>query len=208
MSTERHTAREANHQRLLTLLARRRAITRREVIDAGIHTLVLTRLVRAGALERIARGRYRHPEAPISEHHGLALVAASAPKAVICLVSALSFHGIGTQLPFQVWIAIDRRARAPALSYPPLRVLRFSGSALSEGITELQIEGETVRVYSVAKTLADLFKYRNKIGLDVCLEALRETWRARRATIEDIDHYARICRVHNIMRPYLEALLA
>jgi predicted transcriptional regulator of viral defense system len=135
-------------------------------------------------------------------------VAAAAPKAVICLVSALSFHGIGTQLPYQVWIAIDRRARAPALSYPTPRVFRFSGNARTEGITEQQIEGETVRVYSVAKTLADLFKYRNKVGLGVCLEALREIWRERRATIEDIDHYARICRVHNIMRPYLEALLA
>lgn len=156
----------------------------------------------------MARGRYRHPEAPITEHHGLALVAVAAPKAVICLVSALSFHGIGTQLPYQVWIAIDRRARAPALPYPPLRVFRFSGDALSEGITEQQIEGESVRIYGVAKTLADLFKYRNKIGLDVCLEALREIWRERRATIEEIDRYARICRVHNIMRPYLEALLA
>jgi predicted transcriptional regulator of viral defense system len=199
---------EASHQQLLTLLARRRTITRQEVIDTGVHTQILTRLVRAGELERIARGRYRHPQAPITEHHGLALVAAAAPKAVICLVSALSFHGIGTQLPYQVWIAIDRRVRAPASPYPPLRVFRFSGAALSEGITEQQIEGETVRVYSVAKTLADLFKCRNKIGLDVCLEALREIWRERRATIEDIDHYARICRVHNIMRPYLEALLA
>jgi predicted transcriptional regulator of viral defense system len=208
MSTQRHTTQAAHRQRLLTLLARRRTITRQDVIDTGVHTQVLTRLVRAGELERIARGRYRHPEAPITEHHGLALVAAAAPKAVICLVSALSFHGIGTQLPWQVWIAIDRRARAPTLSYPPLRVFRFSGNALSEGITEQQIEGETVHVYSVAKTLADLFKYRNKIGLDVCLEALREIWRERRATMEDIDHYARICRVHNVMRPYLEALLA
>ena len=177
-------------------------------MDAGIHTQILTRLVRAGVLERVARGRYRHPEAPVTEHHGLALVATSAPKAVVCLVSALSFHGIGTQLPYQVWIAIDRSSRAPASSYPPLRVFRFSGLALTEGITEHRIEGQTVRVYGVAKTLADLFKYRNKVGLDVCIEALSEAWRARRVTIEDIDRYARICRVRNVMRPDLEALLA
>lgn len=194
--------------RLLRLARRRGAITRREVAEAGIHTGTLSRLVRAGALERMSRGRYRLPDAPITEHHGLALVAAAVPKAVICLVSALSFHQIGTQLPHEVWIAVDRRSRRPALAYPRLRVHRFSGKALTEGIEMHRIEGESVKVYSIAKTLADVFKYRNKIGLDVALEALREAWRAKRFTMDEIHRYARLCRVERVMRPYLEALVA
>ena len=131
-----------------------------------------------------------------------------APKAVICLLSALSFHQIGTQLPHEVWIALDRRSRRPSLTYPRLHVVRFSGDALTEGAEAHRIEGETVRVYSVAKTIADTFKYRNKIGLEVALEALREAWRARRFTMDKMYRYARICRVERVMRPYLEALVA
>ncbi len=194
--------------RVLGLARRRGSITRREVVDAGIHTEALSRLIRTGALERVARGRYRLPDAPITEHHGLALVAASVPKAVICLVSALSFHGIGTQLPHQVWIALDRRSRRPSLAYPRLCVHRFSGKALTEGIETHRLEGESVRIYSVAKTLADLFKYRNKVGLDVALEALRDAWRSRRFTMAEVERYARVCRVARVMGPYLEALVA
>ena len=195
-------------ERLLRLTRRRGSITRREVVDAGIHTHTLSRLVQAGALERVSRGRYRLPGAPITEHHSLALVAAAAPKAVVCLLSALSFHQIGTQLPHEVWIAVDRRTRAPTLSWPKLRVLRFSGKALTEGIEAHRIEGEQVRVYGVPKTIADIFKYRNKVGLDVALEALREGWRAKRFTMDEIHRYARVCRVERVMRPYLEALVA
>lgn len=194
--------------RLLTLARRRRAIfTTREVAKAGIHTQTLSRLVRAGAIERVARGCYRLSERPITEHHGLALTAAAVPAGVICLLSALSFHGIGTQLPHEVWIAIDRRARRPSLAYPKLRILRFSGRAFTEGVATHLVEGQTVRVYSVAKTLADAFKYRNKVGLDVALEALREAWRARRFTMDEVHQQARVCRVERVMRPYLEALV-
>ncbi len=194
--------------RLLRLARRHGSVSRQEVTEANIHTQTLSRLVRAGTLERVARGRYRLPNAPVTEHHGLALVAAAAPKAVICLLSALSFHQIGTQLPHEVWIALDRRSRRPALQYPRLRVVRFGGNALTEGIETHRIEGETVRVYNAAKTIADTFKYRNKIGLDVALEALREAWRARRFTMDKIYFYARVCRVERVMRPYLEALVA
>jgi predicted transcriptional regulator of viral defense system len=194
--------------RLLRLARRHGSVSRREVAEAKIHTQTLSRLVRAGTLERVARGRYRLPNAPVTEHHGLALVAAAAPKAVICLLSALSFHQIGTQLPHEVWIALDRRSRRPSLTYPHLHVVRFGGDALTEGVETHRIEGETVRVYSVAKTIADTFKYRNKIGLDVALEALREAWRARRFTMDTMYLYARICRVERVMRPYLEALVA
>jgi predicted transcriptional regulator of viral defense system len=194
--------------RLLSLARRRGSITRRAVAKAGVHTQTLSRLVKEGRLERVGRGLYRLPDAALTEHHGLALVAAAVPRAVVCLLSALSFHQVGTQIPHEVWVAIDRRSRRPALAYPPLRVVRFGGAALTEGIETYRIERETVRVYNLAKTIADTFKYRNKVGLDVALEALRESWRSRRVTMAEIDRYARICRVERVMRPYLEGLVA
>lgn len=194
--------------RTLKLARRRQGVTAREIAAAGIHRQVLTRLVESGQLERVARGMYRLPEQSISEHNGLVLACAAVPQGVIALLSALQFHGIGTQLPSEVWIAIDRRARRPALKYPPLRVLRFTGDTLTAGVESHSKEGRTIRVYSVAKTLADCFKYRNKIGLDVALEALQEAWRKRRFTLDELDRYARICRVQRVMRPYLELLVA
>ncbi|MBI3068090.1 MAG: transcriptional regulator [Betaproteobacteria bacterium] len=163
-------------------------------------------MVAGGELERIARGLYRLPEHAVTEHHGLAIAAAAVPHGVVCLLSALQYHGIGTQLPSEVWMAIDRRARRPALRYPPLRIVRYTGAALTEGVQSHGVEGREVRVYNVAKTVADCFKYRNKIGLDVALEALREAWRARRFTMDELDRYAAVCRVQRVMRPYLEAL--
>jgi predicted transcriptional regulator of viral defense system len=126
---------------------------------------------------------------------------------VICLLSALAFHGIGTQLPAEVWIAIERHARAPSVRNPPLRIVRFSGRAFREGIEVRKAEGEALRVYSVAKTLADLFKHRNKIGLEVAIEALREAWRERKFTMDALDRAADVCRVTRIMRPYIEAVV-
>ena len=207
MTTLRHLPSSRAADKVLRLARRRGSITRSELIEAGIHTQTLSRLVGTGALERVSRGRYRLPDAPITENHGLAIVAAAVPKAVICLVSALRFHDIGTQAPFEVWVALDRRSRRPALAWPRLRVHRFGGKALTEGIETHHLEGEQVRIYNVAKTLADVFKYRNKIGLDVALEALQESWRARRFTMDDIHRYARVCRVERVMRPYLEALV-
>jgi predicted transcriptional regulator of viral defense system len=197
-----------DQQRVLKLANRRRGLTTRELTAAGVHRQVLSRLVAEGQLERTARGLYRRPDQLPSEHHGLVVASVAVPHGVVCLLSALQFHEIGTQLPSQVWLAVDRRARRPALKYPPLRVVRFSGTALTEGVESHEIEGRTVRVYDVAKTVADCFKYRNKIGLDVALEALREAWRERRVTMDALDRYARICRVQRVMRPYLEALVA
>jgi len=194
--------------RLLRLLQRRGTVAAAEAAGRGIHSQELTRLVAEGVIERVARGQYRRAGRPITEHHALAVVARAVPRGVICLVSALGFHGIGTQLPSEVWVAIDRRARAPALEYPPLRVVRFSGPAFSDGVETHRIEGDAVRVYGVAKTLADLFKYRNRVGLEVALEALREAWRTRRFTMAEIERFARVCRVERVMRPYLEALVA
>lgn len=197
-----------DRERLLRMARRRGTLATREVVGAGIHRQVLSRGVREGALERISRGQYRLPGHPVTEHHGLAVAAAAVPNGVICLLSALSFHGIGTELPFEIWMAIDRRARRPSLRHPPLRIARFTGPALKGGVETHRVEGQAVRVYGIAKTIADCFKYRNKIGLGVALEALREAWRARRFTMDQMDRYARICRVERVMRPYLEALVA
>lgn len=196
------------HQQALRLARRRQGATARDFAEAGIHRQVLTRLVASGHLERVSRGVYRLPHRSITEHHGLAVVATVVPHGIITLLSALQFHQIGTQLPSQVWIALDRRARRPALKFPPLRIVRYSGAALTEGIEAHRVEGQAVRIYNAAKTIADCFKYRNKIGLEVALEALREGWRARCFTLNELDRYARVCRVQRVMRPYIEALVA
>lgn len=196
-----------DRDRMLRLARRRGGVAARELAAAGIHRQVLSRLVESGELERVARGLYRVADRPLTEHHGIAVVSAAVPHGVICLLSALAFHGIGTQLPHEVWVAIERRARRPTLRYPPLRVVRPSGEAFSAGVETHRVEGETLQVYAIAKTVADCFKYRNKIGLDVALEALRDAWRARRFTMDDLERYAAICRVQRVMRPYLEVLV-
>jgi predicted transcriptional regulator of viral defense system len=198
----------SDRERLLRLARKHGILTTRRVVEVGIHRQALTRMVREGEIDRIDRSLYRMPNLPITEKHGFALAAAGVPRGVICLTSALSFHEIGTQLPHEVWIAIDRRARLPRLSYPRLRVMRFGGKALTEGIERVAVEGQSVQVYDVAKTLADVFKYRNKVGLDVALEALRDAWHARRFTMDEICYYGRICRVERVMQPYLEMLVA
>lgn len=197
-----------DRDRLLKLARERGIISAAEVREAGIHSQQLTRLVEAGLLQRTARGQYRFADAPLSEHHGVVLASRAVPRGVICLLSALELHGIGTQLPPEIWIAVERRERTPSVRGIPLRVVRFSGAAFTEGVQTQKIEGRKVRVYGVAKTLADLFKYRNKIGLDVALEALREAWRDRRFTMDELDRAARVCRVDTVMRPYVETVVA
>lgn len=168
--------------------------------------MTLSTLTRQGKLTRLSRGLYALPERAASEHATLAEVASKHPNALVCLLSALQFHGLTTQSPFEVWVAIANKARAPKMDYPPLRIVRFSGDALTAGVEEHHVDGVTVRVTSVAKTVADCFKYRNKIGLDVALEALREAWSAKRVKMDDLWQYAQVCRVANVMRPYLESL--
>ncbi|MFQ5755487.1 MAG: type IV toxin-antitoxin system AbiEi family antitoxin domain-containing protein [Acidiferrobacterales bacterium] len=167
---------------------------------------LLRRLHARGLLKRIDRGLYVPADVDITEHHSLAQAQKRVPQGIICLLSALRFHDLTTQAPFQVWIAIGEKDRRPKVVSPPLKNVRFSGEALTAGIERHKIEGVPVRVYNPAKTVADCFKYRNKIGLDVALEALRECWRARRCTMDDLWRYAKICRVQNVMRPYLESL--
>ena len=208
MYTICHMTSMTHPERILQLAKQRGLITDGEVRSLGIHPQALKRLVDSGKLERIARGRYRLPlpEYEITEHHGLVLAAAAAPSGVVCLLSALQFHVVGTQLPRQVWMALPRRTRTPTIEYPPMRVVRFSGEAFTAGVDEHILEGRIVRIYSVAKTVADCLKFRNKIGMDAVLEALNEGWRERRYSLVDVEEYARICRVWNVMRPYLEAI--
>ncbi|MBP7586784.1 MAG: type IV toxin-antitoxin system AbiEi family antitoxin domain-containing protein [Thermoanaerobaculia bacterium] len=197
-----------DRERLLALARRRGWLSAQEVARAGIHSQHLTVLVADGTLERVRRGLYRIAGSEVTQHHGLVVASAAVPGAVICLLSALSFHAIGTQLPAEVWIAIARGRREPKLPYPRLRVVRYSGAAFSEGIEIHELEARRVKVYSVAKTIADLFKARHQVGLDVAMEALREAWRARRFTMAELDRAARACRVERVMRPYVEAISA
>ena len=175
---------------------------------AGIGRGRLASLVRAGLAERVARGLYRWHEPNISEHHSLALAARTVRGGVVCLLSALQFHGLTTQLPYEVWLAVNRdRGGTPRRRVVPMRVFRFSGACYSAGIERHRLEGVTVKVYSVAKTVADCFAHRSKVGLDVALEALREGWRERRFTMDELWQYAKVCRVSNVIRPYLEAVV-
>lgn len=179
----------------------------RDVIDTGFHPEHLRRLVTKGRLQRLGRGVYAPAAFEATENHGLAQVAIRIPNSVVCLLSALLFHDLTTQLPRRVWIAIPPEARAPGLDWPPVEVQRFSGTSFSEGWTEHRLEAVPVRVYDPAKTVADCFKFRNKVGLDVALEALRDCLQQKRAAVDELIHYARICRVENVMRPYLEAMV-
>jgi len=194
-------------KRILELAHNSGVVSTGEVRSQGIHHEYLRQLCKESKLIRVGRGLYSLPDADVTVHHGLAQARKAIPKGVICLLSALRFHEIGTQAPHEVWVAIDRRAARSRAKYPRMRIVRFSGKSLSEGIDEHNVEGVRVRIYNPAKTVADCFKYRNKIGLDVALEALRETIRERRCTIDELWRYAKICRVTEIMRPYMEAIV-
>ena len=188
-------------------LIRQHGVLRPRDLDAhGIPREYLRRMQARGLAQRISRGLYVLPNADVSEHHSLAQACKRVPSAVVCLLSALRFHNLTTQAPFEVWLAIGTKARRPKPAGLSLRIVRFSGKAQSEGIETHTVEGVTVKVYNPAKTVADCFKYRNKIGLDVALEALRACWREGRSGMDDLWRYARVCRVANVMRPYLESL--
>jgi predicted transcriptional regulator of viral defense system len=209
MPTHRHTTRSRPVADRILALARRRTFLRPRDLDA--HQLPregIRRLVAAGKLERRGRGLYVLPCSLLSEHETLAAASTRVPGGVICLLSALRFHSLTTQNPSEVWMAIDQKARAPNEPELPLRIVRFSGLARTEGIEEHKIDGVRVPIYGVAKTVADCFKYRRKIGIDVAIEALRDCWHRRRCSVDELSRYAAVCRVTNVMRPYLEAITA
>ena len=194
-------------KRILELARHSGIVSSGDVRSEGIHHEYIRQLCAEGKLIREGSGLYSLTDTDVTVHHGLALAGKAIPKGVICLLSALRFHEIGTQAPHEVWIAIDRRAARPRVKQPKTRIVRFSGEALTEGIDEQNVEGVSVKIYNPAKTVADCFKYRNKIGLDVAIEALREVIRGRKSSTDELWRFAKICRVTKIIQPYMEAMV-
>jgi predicted transcriptional regulator of viral defense system len=189
-------------------LTRHAGIVRpRDVEALGIPREYLLRLHRSGRLARIGRGLYVLPDSQVNPAASLAEVSKRVPGGVVCLMSALQYYGITTHVSPHVWIAIENRKWEPTSTYPSLRIVRMTGEAFRFGVEEHQVDQVTVRVYSPAKTVADCFKFRSKVGLDVAFEALRETLGGRSADIDELVEAARVCRVARVMRPYLEAMV-
>jgi predicted transcriptional regulator of viral defense system len=207
MTAKRRKKRPSQKAEVLDLARARGVLRPRELAELGLSREVLRRLEADGLLERRARGVYLPTGVDRSEHETLAVSAARVPHGVVCLLSALRFHALTTQNPSEIWLAIDRRARLPKEPDLPLHIVRFSGEALSAGVATHEIDRISVQVYAPAKTVADCFKYRRKIGLDVALEALREYLRSPGRSMDELWTYAGICRVQKVMRPYLEAMV-
>lgn len=179
----------------------------KDLEKAGFRRIALSRLVASGEIRRLRRGLYCLPRYRMNEHGDLAIVGKRIPDALVCLLSALRYHELTTQAPAEIWIAIDRKARAPTFEYPRLKVVRFGQQALTYGVEMKTVEGVMIRITTIEKTIADCFKYRNKVGLDVALEALRDAVQKRSLDHDELWRCARIDRVTNVIRPYLEALV-
>lgn len=198
----------AKHLEKLLHLAKVRGLVRaRDLAERGVPRQYLTIACERGLLERVDRGLYALPGALQTEHRSLVEVCARVPNGVICLLSALQYHGLTTQSPYEVWVAIGESSKIPNLATVKLRVARFSEPTLTAGIQTRLLDGAELRVFNPAKTVADCFKYRNKIGVDVAIEALRDYLRLRQGSINDLVEYARICRIESVMDPYMEALI-
>lgn len=193
-------------QRVLDLVRQMGVLRPTNLQDIDIPRVVLTRLTASGQLEKVGRGLYRLPDASISEQESLVTIAVKVPQAVFCLLTALQIHELTTQLPRQIWIAMPQGSHTPKIDYPPVKMVQFTGDAFSEGIEVIQADRVALRVYGVAKTVADCFKHRSKIGLDVAIEALKDALAQKKASANDLWRFAKICRVANVMRPYLETL--
>jgi predicted transcriptional regulator of viral defense system len=178
-----------------------------EAVRAGVHRRTLYAMLEAGQVERLSRGLYRLADAPPLGEPDLVTVAAKVPRAVVCLVSALAFHDLTTQVPHEVYVAVPRNSKPPRLDHPPLRAFRFDPRAYEEGIETHLLDGVSVRIYSAEKTIADCFKYRNKIGLDAAVEAIRRYAERRKIDRAALLRAAEACLVARVMRPYLEAVL-
>lgn len=194
-------------QQILELLAKTGVVRPRDVEALGISGVYLNRLHSQGVLDRPARGIYTLPDAEPGENRSLVEAAKLVPNGTVCLLSALRFHDLTTQSPFEVWMTIGGKARMPRVDYPPICIVRASGEALTFGVDAHEIEGVAVNIYSVAKTVADCFKYRNRIGLDVAIEALRDSLEQKKVSVDDLWAAAKVCRMTTVMRPYLEAIV-
>ena len=193
-------------RRILQIIRQLGLVRPRDLEARGVSRRELYSLAQKGMVARQTRGIYVADRHPYTAQHTLAQVAKRVPTGIFCLLTALRFHGLTTQSPAEVWIALPEKARKPRLDYPRLRVARFSGAALTEGIETHRVEGVGVRVYSAAKTVADCFKYRNKVGIDVAVEALRDFSRRHRGGATELARFARACRVTRVMQPYLDAI--
>ena len=200
VTTQRDTAQ--------TLLQQKGLVRMRDLRDAGVGAETVARMVRDGVVMRVARGLYQLSDAMPDPRRSFAEASALVPKGVICLTSALQFHELTLQMPSAVWIAIERTGWKPKVEYPPIRFVRFGSQTLREGVKRHSIEGIEVPIFEPARTIVDCFRYRNKIGLDVALEGLREVLRTKRATPDQLWEIARSARVWSVMRPYVEALVA
>ena len=192
-------------RQILTVARGKGVLRASDTAAGGIGREQLARLARRGVLQRLSRGLYALPSLELTENHSLAEAAKVVPKGVICLLSALRFHKMTTQNPFEVWVAVGHKAWRPRRSSPPLRIVHMSGEAAEAGVEEHTIEGVRVKVFGPAKTVADCFRFRNKIGLDVATEALREFRRLHRGRMDELWRSAQICRVAKVMQPYLDA---
>ena len=201
-----HMMPDSMPSKAIAIVRKRGAIRLRDAAEHGIHPEVLRRLVASGELLRTHRGIYALPERDVTEHTDLSLATMLVPSGTICLLSALAYHRIGTQLPHEVWMMIPARSHRPHIKRPPMRFVTASGSALTGGVQRVTIEGQSVRIASPEKTVIDCFRYRRQVGLDVALEALREVLRTRRCTPDALARRADTCGVATVVRPYLEAI--
>ncbi|MDZ4101536.1 MAG: type IV toxin-antitoxin system AbiEi family antitoxin domain-containing protein [Hydrogenophaga sp.] len=202
MSPQHHS----QTQRILDLLSQRGLLRPSDLDAIGASRVTLARMTDAGLLEKVDRGLYRLADQDHSENDSLITVATKVPQAVFCLLTALQFHDLTTQLPREIWIAMPRGSHVPKIDYPPIKMVQVTGDAYAAGIEIFQRDGVPLRIYGVARTVVDCFKHRNKIGIDVALEALRDARAQKKASADDLWRYAKICRVANVMRPYLEAI--
>jgi predicted transcriptional regulator of viral defense system len=189
-----------------SLASKRQVVRAKDASELGVPRTYLPRLAERGQLQKIARGLYSAPHFSATEHASLIEAAYQVPKGIICLLSALRFHNITTQSPREVWMAIGHKAWAPKVPSPPVRFARMSGAPLQFGVKEYDVSGAKLRVFSPAKTVADCFKFRNKIGLDVAIEALKQMRRQEKVSMDELWAASKVCRVANVMRPYLESL--
>lgn len=198
---------EATYKQKVLQMASKTGIVRMsDLTERGITRATISRLVSENKLEKLASGLYCLPKTEFSEKESLVIIASRVPQAVFCLLTALQLHDLTTQLPRKVWIAMPKGSHAPKMDYPPLKMVQYSDEAFSEGIEIIESDNIKLRVYNRAKTIADCFKHRNKIGLDVAIEALKEAYTKNKVTVDELWHYAKICRVANVMRPYIEAI--
>jgi predicted transcriptional regulator of viral defense system len=194
-------------QKILQIISKTGAIRPRDLVSHGISRQSLIRLVKKQILVRPARGLYVLADAEVSEHHSLAEVAKLVPSGIVCLLSALRFHELTTQEPFEVWLALSNKAWKPENTPTSLRIVRFSEQALTHGVESHVVEGVSVNVFSPAKTVADCFKFRSTVGVDIAVEALKDCWEQKKATMDEIWEAAKACRMSGVMRPYMESLV-